>query len=162
MLVQDGENVVDHLLFSLGEEVWRDAPAGSKVRGCLQAPSPRPLLLPARIFIDLTLLYKRGIYLGQQYKVESHNRFTIDLKEPAMPRPHRSDGKVWKDIKKINKGVIFKEEEIENLVVESMSIARNGNSIHENATGMVVEVVRNICCYHKLTKNSAAVRKEIK
>ncbi len=69
-----------------------------------------------------------------------------------MPRPPRSDSQVWKDIKKINKGVIFKEKEIENLVVESMSRARNGNPIHENATGMVVEIVRNIFRYHNLTK----------
>jgi hypothetical protein len=69
-----------------------------------------------------------------------------------MPRAPRSDSKVWNDIKKIKTGDIFKEKEIENLVVESMSRARNGNPIHENATGMAVEIVRNIFRYHNLTK----------
>ncbi len=69
-----------------------------------------------------------------------------------MPRASRSDSQVWKDIKKIKTGVIFKEKDIENLAVESISRARNGNPIHENATGMVVEVVRNLFRYHNLTK----------
>lgn len=69
-----------------------------------------------------------------------------------MPRASRSDSQVWKDIEKIKTGVIFKEKEIENLVVESMSRAKNGGPIHKNATGMAVEVVRNIFRYHNLTK----------
>lgn len=69
-----------------------------------------------------------------------------------MPRASRSDGQVWKDIEKIKTGGIFKEKDIENLVVEGMSRARNGKPIHENATGMAVQVVRNIFRYHNLTK----------
>jgi hypothetical protein len=60
---------------------------------------------------------------------------------------------VWKDIKKIKTGLIFKQQQIENLAVESMSRTRNGNPLHENGTGMVVEIVRNLFRYHNLTKN---------
>ena len=69
-----------------------------------------------------------------------------------MPRKHRPDQAVWNDIKKIKIGKIWKEKDIENFAVELMSRHTNGQPIHENATGMQVEIIRNIFRYHQLTK----------
>ena len=69
-----------------------------------------------------------------------------------MPRKHRTDDKVWDDIEAIKQGAIFREKDIENLAVEAMSRHSNGKPLHKNGTGMVVEIVRNIFRYHKLTK----------
>ncbi len=69
-----------------------------------------------------------------------------------MPRKQRADDKVWNDIEEIRPGTIFREKDIENLAVEAMSRHSNGKPIHKNGTGMVVEIVRNIFRYHRLTK----------
>ena len=69
-----------------------------------------------------------------------------------MPRKQRADDKVWNGIEEIKQGTIFREKDIENLAVEAMSRHSNGKPIHKNGTGMVVEIVRNIFRYHKLTK----------
>lgn len=69
-----------------------------------------------------------------------------------MPRKKRADDKVWNAIEEIKLGTIFREKDIENLAVEAMSRHSNGKPLHENGTGMVVEIVRNIFRYHKLTK----------
>jgi hypothetical protein len=68
------------------------------------------------------------------------------------PESTARDQTVSNDIKKIKIGKIWKEKDIENLAVESMSRHTNGQPIHENATGMQVEIIRNIFRYHQLTK----------
>ena len=69
-----------------------------------------------------------------------------------MPRKQRTDDKVWNDIEEIRQGTIFRAKDIENLAVEAMSRHSNGKPIHKYGTGMVVEIVRNLFRYHRLTK----------
>lgn len=69
-----------------------------------------------------------------------------------MAKTQRTDKALWDDIEKIKKGQIWKEKDVENLAVEAMSRHKSGKPIHENATGMHVQIIRNIFRYHSLMK----------